>query len=65
MLGALGISEFEERVYRTLLAKPDLTAREIAEDLGATSSRIRHAVARLVELGVLRTEGHGGVPPEK
>lgn len=63
MLGALGISEFDERVYRAYLAKPDRTAREIAEDLGATPSRIQHAVARLVELGVLRRERHGQYRP--
>ena len=63
MLGALGISEFDERVYRAYLAKPDRTAREIAEHLGTTPSRIRHAVARLVELGVLRRERHGQYRP--
>ncbi|GAA3844002.1 winged helix-turn-helix transcriptional regulator [Streptomyces sp. NPDC003328] len=63
MLGALGIGEFDERVYRALLAKPDRTAREIAEDLDATPSRIRHAVARLLDMGVLRTEGHGQYRP--
>ncbi|MED7827013.1 TrmB family transcriptional regulator, partial [Streptomyces chiangmaiensis] len=63
MLGALGISEFDERVYRALVAEPDRTAREIAEDLGTTPSRTRHAMARLVELGMLRTEGHGRYRP--
>nr|WTB35481.1 LuxR C-terminal-related transcriptional regulator [Streptomyces sp. NBC_00830] len=63
MLGALGISEFDERVYRAYLAKPDRTAWEIAEHLGATPSRIRHAVARLVELGVLRREQRGQYQP--
>ncbi|MFD3589314.1 winged helix-turn-helix transcriptional regulator [Streptomyces sp. NPDC058683] len=63
MLDALGISEFDERVYRAYLAKPDRTAREIAEHLGTTPSRIHHAVARLVELGVLRRERHGEYRP--
>ncbi|MFE4958086.1 helix-turn-helix domain-containing protein [Streptomyces sp. NPDC056653] len=63
MLGTLGISEFDERVYRAYLAKPDRTAREIAGDLGATPSRIQHAVARLVELGVLRREQPGQYRP--
>jgi DNA-binding transcriptional ArsR family regulator len=63
VLGALGISEFDERVYRAHLAEPDRTARQIAEDLGATPSQIRHAVARLVELGVLRRERQGQYRP--
>lgn len=63
MLGALGISDFDDRVYRAYLAKPDRTAREIAEYLGTTPSRIRHAVARLVELGMLRRERHGEYRP--
>ncbi|WP_329531533.1 winged helix-turn-helix transcriptional regulator [Streptomyces sp. NBC_01450] len=63
MLGTLGISEFDERLYRAYLAKPDRTAREIAEHLGTTPSRIQHAVARLVELGLLRRERHGQYRP--
>ena len=63
MLSTLGISEFDERVYRAISTKPDRTAREIAEHLGTTPSRIRHAVARLVELGVLSREGHGQYRP--
>ncbi|MER5526091.1 winged helix-turn-helix transcriptional regulator [Streptomyces sp. NPDC002677] len=63
MLDALGISEFDERVYRAYLAKPDRTAREIAEHLRTTPGRIHHAVARLVELGVLRRERRGEYRP--
>lgn len=63
MLSTLGISEFDERVYRSYLTKPDRTAAEIAESLGSTPARIRRTVSRLVELGVLRREGHGQYRP--
>jgi DNA-binding MarR family transcriptional regulator len=63
VLSTLGISEFDEQVYRAYVTKPDRTAREIAEHLGTTPSRIRHAVARLTELGVLRREQHGRYRP--
>jgi DNA-binding transcriptional ArsR family regulator len=63
VLGALGISEFDERVYRAYLTKPDRTAGEIAGHLDTTPSRIRHAVARLVELGLLRSERRGQYRP--
>lgn len=59
MLHAVGISEFDERVYRAHLGTPDRSAREIAEWLGVTPGRVRHSLARLVELGMLRKEGHG------
>jgi DNA-binding MarR family transcriptional regulator len=63
VLSTLGISEFDEQVYRAYVTEPDRTAREIAEHLGTTPSRIRHAVARLTELGVLRKEQHGRYRP--
>lgn len=63
MLSTLGISEFDERVYRAYLVKPDRSAAEIAENLGTSPGRIRHAVARLVDLGVLRKERHGQYRP--
>ena len=63
MLSTLGISEFDERVYRIYLTKLDRTTAEIAESLGSTPSRVRRAVARLVELGMLRREGHGQYRP--
>ncbi|MGY5060995.1 helix-turn-helix domain-containing protein [Streptomyces sp. 900105755] len=63
MLSTLGISEFDEQVYRAYLTTSDRTAAEIAETLGTTPSRIRRAVSRLVELGMLRREGPGQYRP--
>ncbi|MBY8876098.1 transcriptional regulator [Actinacidiphila acidipaludis] len=63
MLSTLGISEFDEQVYRGYLAKPDRPAGEIAQSLGTTTGRIRRAVARLTDLGLLRREGHGQYRP--
>ncbi|MEU1529862.1 helix-turn-helix domain-containing protein [Streptomyces fagopyri] len=63
MLSTLGISEFDERVYRTYLTKSDRTAAEIAEHLETTPARVRRTVSRLVELGMLRREGHGQYRP--
>lgn len=63
MLSTLGISEFDERVYRIYLTKSDRTVAEIAESLGTTPGRVRRTVSRLVELGMLRREGHGQYRP--
>ncbi|SEN73836.1 helix-turn-helix domain-containing protein [Actinacidiphila rubida] len=63
MLSTLGISEFDERVYRACLAKPDRAVAELAESLGTSPGRVRHAAGRLVELGVLRRERPGQYRP--
>lgn len=63
MLGALGISEFDERVYRVFLAGPDLPVHEIASAVGAPTSRVRHAVSRLESVGLLRRVTHGHYQP--
>jgi predicted DNA-binding transcriptional regulator len=63
VLSTLGISEFDERVYRVYLAKSDGTAAEMATGLGTTPSRVRRAVTRLVDVGLLRREGHGQYRP--
>ncbi|MER7682838.1 MULTISPECIES: helix-turn-helix domain-containing protein [unclassified Streptomyces] len=63
MLSTLGISEFDEQVYRVCLTGSDRTAAEIAESLGSTVGRVRRSVARLLELGMLRREGHGQYRP--
>ncbi|MER6440830.1 MULTISPECIES: helix-turn-helix domain-containing protein [unclassified Streptomyces] len=63
MLSTLGISEFDEQVYRVCLTRSDRTAAEIAESLGSTVGRVRRSVSRLLELGMLRREGHGQYRP--
>ncbi|WP_055590728.1 helix-turn-helix domain-containing protein [Peterkaempfera griseoplana] len=63
MLGPLGISEFDERIYRAYLARPDRTQWEIAAQLGTAPGQIQSAVDRLAELGLLREERHGQYRP--
>jgi predicted DNA-binding transcriptional regulator len=63
VLSALGISEFDERVYRVFLAGPDLPVHEIAAAVDAPASRVRHAVTRLESFGLLRRVTHGHYQP--
>jgi predicted transcriptional regulator len=63
VLGGLGINEFDERVYRVFLAGPGKPVQDIATDVGAPVSRVRHAVARLESLGLLRRIAHGHYTP--
>lgn len=53
MLEALGITEFTESVYRTLLAAPARTAPELARRLDRSERVTRRAVAELEELGLV------------
>jgi sugar-specific transcriptional regulator TrmB len=57
MLRAVGVSEFDERVYRALLRHPDAAPGDLAGALGATSRRINAALARLAALGLVRRDG--------
>lgn len=63
MLDALGISEFDEQVYRVFLARPDHTVADIATAVDAAPSRVRHAVSRLESLGLVRRVAHGHYQP--
>ncbi|MBP2703944.1 helix-turn-helix transcriptional regulator [Microbispora sp. RL4-1S] len=63
MLGALGISEFDERVYRALLDQGERTVTEIAAWAGAPPSRTRHAMTRLMALGLVRRVATGRYQP--
>ncbi|GAA3898232.1 helix-turn-helix domain-containing protein [Streptomyces sp. NPDC003737] len=54
MLGALGISDFDERIYRALLAHGEMTAQETAERAAVSPGGARRTLARLAELGLVR-----------
>lgn len=60
MLTALGISESDERTYRSFLDGGELTAGDVAGSLDVSVGHVRQSVARLIALGLLRrtTRGH-------
>jgi sugar-specific transcriptional regulator TrmB/DNA-binding CsgD family transcriptional regulator len=57
MLRAVGVSEFDEQVYRALLRNPDITPADVAAGLGATVRRVNAALIRLTEVGLVRRDG--------
>ncbi|WP_229403186.1 LuxR C-terminal-related transcriptional regulator [Micromonospora okii] len=59
VLGPLGVSDFDERVYRLLLAQPDRPLPDTAATLGVTAARVRGALTRLSRLGLLRRTAPG------
>ncbi|MET7682895.1 LuxR C-terminal-related transcriptional regulator [Streptomyces sp. NPDC005423] len=59
MLDALGISTFDEHVYRALLTGPQTTVRELSGAVDATVARTVHALRRLAGLGLVRRTGPG------
>jgi DNA-binding CsgD family transcriptional regulator len=50
MLEPLGLGPTEEEVYRSLLAEPDSSVREVAARTGLPPARVREDLARLVAL---------------
>src|SRR5690606_10075386 len=63
MLQELGISEFEEQVYRRLLGEPEMTVPALAAALSTSPRRVRAATSRLCTLGLAtRTEAGGYAP---
>ncbi|WP_037906909.1 LuxR C-terminal-related transcriptional regulator [Actinacidiphila yeochonensis] len=63
MLQVLGIADFDERVYRALLARPEGPLRELAAGVGASSGRTRSALGRLIGLGLVRRVAPGAYLP--
>ena len=51
-LSALGMSPFDESVYRALLDRAEAAPGELAESLGAGVARVERALDRLRELGL-------------
>jgi DNA-binding CsgD family transcriptional regulator/DNA-binding Lrp family transcriptional regulator len=67
VLEAVGVSAFEERVYRALLGMADSSAADLAAALHEPARTVNRALARLQELGLVRrVDGrlHAPVSPE-
>lgn len=62
MLGAVGIEEFDERVYRALLRHPGATPSDLASTVDSTVAGTAAALIRLTRLGLVR-EVAGGYTP--
>ncbi|MEU9091892.1 transcriptional regulator [Streptomyces sp. NPDC087901] len=59
MLEAVGVSAFDEGVYRAVLTGPQGAVRDLAENVGAGSARTGQALKRLAALGLVRRVGRG------
>ncbi|RLL67914.1 helix-turn-helix transcriptional regulator [Streptomyces sp. Z26] len=71
MWSAVGVTEFEERVYREALRHPGAGPERWAHGVGESEPRVRRALARLAELGLVelprtpdRTDGADGTATE-
>ncbi|MGW7349949.1 helix-turn-helix transcriptional regulator [Streptomyces sp. NPDC054784] len=53
MWSAVGVTEFEERVYREALRHPGAGPERWAHGVGESEPRVRRALARLAELGLV------------
>ncbi|MGW4501592.1 helix-turn-helix transcriptional regulator [Micromonospora sp. NPDC004336] len=53
MLEALGVSPFEERVYRAVLRRAEVSSAELATVLDATTRALGRALSRLESLGLV------------
>lgn len=56
----VGVSEFEEQVYREALRHPGAGAEEWARGTGGTVPRVRRALERLAALGLVQLPGGPG-----
>lgn len=54
VLEAVGVTEFDEQVYRGLLRQPAISATELAKSMAQTPARTRHSLWRLESLGLAR-----------
>ncbi|WP_327258781.1 transcriptional regulator [Streptomyces sp. NBC_01240] len=59
MLEAVGVSAFDEGVYRAVLSGPQSAVRDLAESAGAGVARTGRALTRLAGLGLVRRVGRG------
>lgn len=59
MLEAVGVSPFDEGVYRAVLSGSQSAVRDLAESAGAGVARTGQALKRLAGLGLVRRVGRG------
>lgn len=59
MLEAVGVSPFDEGVYRAVLSGSQSAVRDLAESAGAGVARTGQALKRLAGLGLVRPVGRG------
>ncbi|MFJ4853984.1 transcriptional regulator [Streptomyces sp. NPDC088730] len=59
MLEAVGVSPFDEGVYRAVLSGSQSAVRDLAESAGAGVARTGQALTRLAGLGLVRRVGRG------
>lgn len=57
MLRPLGVSRFDETVYRALLRRPNATPAELASSVDATVVAVHESLARLGGLGLVHSAG--------
>lgn len=62
LLEPLGLQPFDEAVYRRLLRAPASSPADIAEVLQASPARVRGALARLGQAGLVRASADGRRP---
>jgi sugar-specific transcriptional regulator TrmB len=66
MLDVLGISPEDERIYRSLLRQPGMSADELGRAVGRGTESVQLALDRLEDAGlVTRLGGSGGVVPTR
>jgi DNA-binding CsgD family transcriptional regulator/sugar-specific transcriptional regulator TrmB len=63
VLEALGISPFEEQVYRAVLRRGEVSPAELTTALDATTRVLGRALSRLQALGLVRRMGAGRYAP--
>jgi DNA-binding CsgD family transcriptional regulator len=63
VLEALGISPFEEQVYRAVLRRAEVSSAELATVFDATARMLGRTLSRLESLGLIRSTGRGRYRP--
>jgi sugar-specific transcriptional regulator TrmB len=63
VLRAVGVASFDEKVYRALLRAQDATPADVSSIVDTDVGRVRGALTRLADLGLVRPAGEGRYEP--